>query len=121
VGYLVKQGPIRVLMTSKEIADAWAEVAGLEKEPEAEEVRETEEESDAEEESEEEPEAPPPPASNNINLEATITEALNNYLCGPKPRKEANASIRHNRANESPVESRNQRATRGANGEGVPN
>ena len=71
-------------------------------------------------ESEEEPEAPPSPASNKINLEATITEDLNNYLCGQKPRKEANASIRHNRANESPVASRIQRSTRGANNEGVP-
>jgi hypothetical protein len=107
-------------MTSKEIEDAWEEVARLKKEPEAEEVREAEEEAEAEEESEEEPEAPPPPASKNMNLEATITEDLNNYLCGPKSRREANASIRHNRANESPVASRIQRSTRGANNEGVP-
>ncbi len=71
-------------------------------------MREAEEDPEEKQEAEEEPEAPPPPASKNINLEVTITEDLNNYLSSPKPRKEANASIRNNRANESPVASRNQ-------------
>ena len=49
-GNLVEQRPVRMLMTSNEIEDAWEEVAGLEtKEPKAEEVREAEEEPEVEE------------------------------------------------------------------------
>ena len=81
-------------------------------------MREAEEDPEAEQEAEGEPEAPPPPTSNIINVEATIIEDLNNFLSSPKPMKKADASIRRNRDNESPVASRNLRATRGANGEG---
>jgi hypothetical protein len=120
-GNVAEQGPVRLLMTAKEIEDAWQEVAGSEEEPEAAEVREGEEDPEAEQDAEQEPESPPPTASNNINLEATITEDLNNFLYSPKPRKDANAPIRSKRANESPVAPRNQRATRGgANVEGAP-
>ena len=60
-----------------------------EEEPEAEEVREAEEEPEAVEdaEAEGEPESTPPPASNSINLEATITQDLKNFLCSRNQRR----------------------------------
>ena len=118
VGNVVEQGPVRrVLTTAEEIASFWKEIES-EEVPDAAEVRAAEEVPEVEQEAEEEPEAPSPPTSININLEATITEDLNNFLSSPKPMKKADASIRRNRDNESPVASRNLRATRGANGEG---
>ena len=114
--------PGLVLPTSREIQDAWEEVAGIEEEleveeePVAEEEPELQEDQEAEEGAEaEEPQSPPPIIMS--NLQEKISKDID-YLFSPATRKQIRAAYNIQRDSPSTVATKMPKVSRGAIGEG---
>ena len=102
---LAGEEPGLVLPTSREIQDAWEEVAGREQEPEAEEEPEVEEDAEAE--------AQCTPPITGRSLQATITNDIDS-LFSPETIQQMRAEFNIQLDSAEPVASKKQKTVRGA-------